>query len=118
MSFAATLTERAHIYVCPPGQEHWQRITRSPLPCRLTPLSVPQIERAWARWQATVTHQARCLPHPEVQPGRKLVVGGKQAYLIVAVRAISHPAPTGHLVLALQALGESEGDQIPAFPGA
>jgi hypothetical protein len=57
-----------------------------------------------AHMRAEVTHLGRCLPHTEVRAGRRLVLSTGEAYLIVAVRRIHHPAPHGHLSLSLQAM--------------
>jgi len=119
MSFSATLNQRAHIYARQPGQEHWKRVTVAPIRCRITALSPRPHEETWARLHPEATHQARCLPSPHLQPGNKLTVlaagaaheeqlQSHQDYLILAVQSVPHPRPRGHVVVALQRLGETQ----------
>ncbi len=106
MSFAATLHQRAHIYARAAGQESWNRLTAEPVACRVVALSPREMEIAWSRLQAEVTHRGRALPHPALQAGHKLVVnkgagGAGGSFVIVAVRHVDHPAPAGHVVFDL-----------------
>ena len=104
MSFSAGLDRRAEVYAREAGQEHWQRVTRRPLACRVVELPVSETEVALVKLGARVTHRARCLPEEEIQAGRRLVVDGEEEYLIVTVRKVGHPAPQGHLTLSLEAV--------------
>jgi len=104
MSFAALLTDRAHLLAREPGRERWARLTAEPLPCRVVFLSPREVEMALAQAHAEVTHRGRCLPNPHVKPGRKLALLGGPVYLILAVVHVPNPRPHGHLVLDLQAL--------------
>ncbi|MBC7289664.1 MAG: hypothetical protein H5T86_16830, partial [Armatimonadetes bacterium] len=111
--FLNTLTRQAHVFMRAPGQDEWQRLTVEPVACSITALSAREREVMWARLSTAVTHRGRCLPRPEVQAGRKLVVadeagGAGETFIIVAVRRVSHPAPAGHLVLDLAAVDAAE----------
>ena len=114
MSFYATLTQRAHVYARAAGQESWQKLTTEPVPCRIVALPRREREMAWARLQTEVTHRGRCLPRPEIRPGRKLVINeaagsAGQSFIIVAVRHIDHPAPAGHLAVDLSEIDDQAG---------
>jgi len=104
MSFAATLTERAHVYTREPGQETWRRVTVEPVACRVVALSPREVEMALAQRRTEVTHRGRCEPSPEVRGGRKLVLSDGRVFLIAAVTPVAHPRPRGHLALDLEAI--------------
>jgi hypothetical protein len=104
MSFAALLTERARVYAREAGQEHWRPVSAGPVACRVVALSPREAEMALARRRAEVTHRGRCEPSPDVRAGRKLVLADGREYLVVAVTSVARPAPSGHLVLELEAL--------------
>ena len=48
MSFAALLTDTAHVYARSAGQDHWHRVTREPVACRVVQLSPGDVEFAEA----------------------------------------------------------------------
>lgn len=126
MSFAALLTDRAHVYARSAGQDHWYRVTREPVACRVVELSPGDVELGLDGLRSEITHRGRCLPHPQVRAGRKLVLvagcaveGGGQpevakqprdgrAFIVVALRRVSHPAPHGHLALSLRSFPGDE----------
>ncbi len=108
MSFAALLTDTAHVYARSAGQDHWHRVTREPVACRVVQLSPGDVEFGLEGLRSEVTHRGRCLPRPEVQAGRKVVLGDGRAFIVVALRRVSHPAPGGHLALSLRSFPEDE----------
>lgn len=109
MSFAALLTDRAHVLTREAGHEEWTRLTAEPLACRVVPLTPREAEMALAQARAEITHRGRCLPNPHVRPGRRLALVGGPAYLILSVVRAANPKPHGHLVLELQELPPVEG---------
>lgn len=104
MSFAALLTDRAHVLAREAGREHWTRLTVEPLACRVVALTPREVEMALAQTRAEITHRGRCLPNPHVKPGRKLALVAGPAYLILSVVRAASPKPYGHLVMELQEL--------------